>query len=81
MCVANFFTEFDAVRKGFMLDLKKTLSRCSAAADVRTQRQTQERRQAGWAGSLQDVLMFTVILLMSASAVVPLFRCTNCYTH
>ena len=78
MCVAHFFTDFDAVRKGFMLDLKKTLSRCSAAADVRTQRQ--ERRQAG-PGSLQDVLMFTVILLMSASAVVPLFRCTNCYTH
>ena len=79
MCVAHFFTDFDAVRKGFMLDLKKTLSRCSAAADARTGRQKQERRQA--AGSLQDVLMFTVILLMSASAVVPLFRCTNCYTH
>ena len=80
MCVAHFFTEFDAVRKGFMFDLKKTLSRCSAAADARTGRQKQERRQAA-AGSLQDVLMFTVILLMSASAVVPLFRCTNCYKH
>ena len=28
--------------------MKETLSRCSAAADARTQRQKQERRQAAW---------------------------------
>ena len=73
MCVANFFTDFDAVRKGFMLDLKKTLSRCSAAADVRTGRQKQERRQAGWVVTrCANVYCYTFNVGISGCAAVPL---------